>query len=313
MRGAALFAALAVLTPHAAAALDCAAPPNTFQRNICESPQAIEEWQRMEQTLRNTLAATVGDSARDAVQATQDRWLAMMGGWDVDATRKALENESLKGQIDYFQKEWGWRPKDATEAELLWQVKYRTKLLPALPSAYDDLHSLRAQFTGGPFSVSATNCFYLEAESARNLYSDHFCGGTISVQNESRVCSVSTYWYSGHINTVYSVDDVLNGQLVHRGNCDWNGMAPDCPDVDDGIASHPHWDSQESQDIKDIHQGILAATKAPSSPLLQIDPESWLNLNPTLYPDDWFTTCLTTPDYPPPDQVWPGDGPQPTP
>lgn len=311
MRGAAIFAALVSLTPMTAAALDCAAPPNAFLRNTCASPQAMRAWQDMEQALTAALAATPDPAGKAAIRATQDRWLAIMGGWNVDATRTAFADGEPKDSIDYFEETWGWRPKDATEAELLWQIRYRADVLPRLPAAFAELRDLRKQFSGGPFSISATGCFYLEPENTRNRSSDRFCGGTVSLQNDSRVCSVTDYWYSGHINTVYSVDDVVDGKLVHRGNCDFNGMAPDCPIEYSLPEDNAHWDPQVSRDVEDIRNDILAATREPVSPLRFIDPESWLTIEP--YPQDWLATCLTTPDYPPPDQLWPGLGPKPTP
>jgi hypothetical protein len=131
--------------------------------------------------------------------------------------------------------------------------------------------------------------------------------GTVSIQHEARVCSVLTYSYGSRENTVFSVDDVVDGKLVHRGNCEWNGPGPACPDPGEAATDDRHWTAYVSDNVRWIHEDIASAAKAPPSPLGKIDPAIW----PDIWPEDWFETCLTTPDYPSPDQLRPGSAAEP--
>lgn len=299
MRRAALLAAFA-LCPHGAAALDCAANP--FQRAVCALPEALAEWQKMEADL-----AAIQGPARPSLLATQDRWLAMMGSWDVEATRAYFAQEDTRSRLESFRQEWGWWPKDVADAEVAERLYYHRKTLSALPAAWADFEAMKASLPGATATL-ATGCYFVEPEAMPSGYSNSFCGGVLRFTLHGRICTISSYGYGDRINTVYAVDDIRGGKLSHRGNCDWNGLAPTCPDAVEGEAeSDAHWDSTESRDVLAMREDFAASTA--KGPLSSNDPEALQTLEP--YPDDWFTTCLTTPDYPPPDQVWAGDGPKP--
>ena len=242
--------------------------------------------------------ATVTGPARPAILATQDRWLAMMGGWDVEATRAALAGQDMTKTLDHAEKDFGWRPVDATDAELVWILRERTQSLALLPAAWADFEALKARHPGAVAKL-ATSCQYIPADQMPAGASMTFCGGTFSLQLGTRLCSVASYSYGNRINTVFSVDALENGTRRHRGNCDWNGAAPDCPSPDfpDPKA---HWDPVESRDVADLYHEL-------AKPGVENDPEAWVSVDEA----DWFDLCLTTPYYPPPDQIWPGIGPRP--
>lgn len=272
-------------------ALDCSALDNSFPSNVCMVPEAAEAWQKMEQALEDARAGAPDQATRDTIQASQDRWLGMMGGWDVDATRAALVDPSDAGIVDQT------NAAGTVDAQLAEAVQYRARrishLLENMASAKADLVRLAALNPPGLVLASDTGCFFNEPEAMPSGHWDTFCGGTLSLQRGGRVCSAMTYWFSGHVNTVFSVDDLVDGKITHRGHCDWDGVDLNCPDGGSGEASP--WDLQVTEDVEAIHSTILNSAAAPPSPLAPIDPESWSDL----YFSDWFDTCLTKTEYPP--------------
>lgn len=170
--------------------------------------------------------------------------------------------------------------------------------------------AFRGNFTGGLYSLTIAYCEYVPAEKMPSHYPMAACGGGVSIQNHSRLCTVEVYNYGDRINTVFTVDDVVGDALTHLGNCAWNGGAPPCPNKYSLPEEDAHWDSQASNDVKYLHRDLGVAISRPATALSSVDPELWLAVGENA---DWFATCLTTPDYPPRDQVWPGLGPQPTP
>jgi len=212
-----------------------------------------------------------------------------------------LIEEDTSQTLDFFENDWGWRPKDSTDAEILTQIRNRSETIARLPSAYAAFETLR-QAWPGRYAVTATSCFYVAADAMPNLNSDGFCGGTISFQSRDRVCSVMTYWYSGKINTVFSVDQVQGNDLHHLGHCDWNGAGPSCPG--EGSAPEDHWDNTISPDVEGLWRDL---TQPQGGRAGGNDPEAWAALDV----GDWFQTCLTSADYPPPALTWAGTGPKP--
>ncbi len=287
MRGLAL---ILVLVPGTAAALDCAAPPDAFQRAVCDSPEARAAWAAMDQALANALAAAPDDEARAITQGTQDRWLAALGAWDVEATLAALEAEGIAAEDPAA---------TLARAGLIDLITAQAGTLDRLPATLADIRALRAQFSGGPFSTSTSSCSFAEPEAMPSRTAAFVCGTTVSLQHGSRVCSVQDYVFGSGGNTVLSVDEVVDGALVHRGNCEWNG-SPLCPEPGEGATPDAHWAPDLSQNARASHADILAAAATPDAgPLGRIDPATW----PYLWPEDWFQTCLTTADYPPADQI----------
>lgn len=286
--------AVFLLVPGMAAALDCAAPKNSFLRNLCETPEAYAQWQVIEQSLQDTLAAAPDQAARDAIQASQDRWLGTMGMWDVDATRAALAARS-DGGLDL--NDDSDAASGSVEAQLTEVVALRSRQLPRLlvdfASAKADLARLAELSPPGFVLASDTGCFFVEPEVMPSGYWDGFCGGTLNLQRGARVCSVMTYWYSGHVGTLFSVDDLTDGKLTHLGHCEWDGLGSDCSDV--GADEATLWETDGSEDVEAIHRVILNSSASPPSPLSPIDPESWSDI----YSGEWFETCLTTEEYPP--------------
>jgi hypothetical protein len=287
VRGLALFLAL---VPGAAAALDCAAPPDAFQRAVCASPEARAAWQGMDQALAGALARAPDDEARAITQGTQDRWLAALGAWDVDATLAALEAEGL-AEAD--------PAATLARAGLIDLITAQAGTLDRLPATLAEIRALRAQVSGGPFATSTASCSFAEPEAMPSRRAAFVCGTTVSLQHLSRVCSVQDYVFGSGGNTVLSVDEVVAGALVHRGNCEGNG-SPLCPEPGAAATPEAHWSPDLSANARASHADILAAAAAPDvGPLGRIDPATW----PVLWPEDWFQTCLTTPDYPPPGQI----------
>lgn len=139
------------------------------------------------------------------------------------------------------------------------------------------------------------------------------CGGTLSLQNGNRVCSFSNAIHFDFQDAFDLVNDVRDGQLVHRGNCNTGSSELNCPAAVLEEYGPIHWNSVETQSAIAVQQALQGAAAAPPSPLHEIDPDAWSELQYRIWPDDWLATCLTTPDYPPPDQLWPDGEPKPTP
>lgn len=278
-----------ILWATGAAAQDCAA--DAFQRAVCALPEAKAAWAQMEADL-----AAIHGPARPAILETQARWLAMMGAWDVEATRGNVPERSQSVTLDYFEEHHAWRPKDSTDAEIIKRIEARSNDFAAFPKAWAEFEALKATIPGVAVTL-ATGCDYAPADVMPSGFSNLFCGGTVQMRLGDRACSIMAYGYGDRINTVYAVDDIGPSGPLHRGNCDWNGMAPDCPMAaeDDPEA---HWDPKVSRDVLDMRQDLQNPN---SGALAQNDPETWRSLSP--YPEDWFQTCLTTPDYPPSTQV----------
>ncbi len=276
-------------------ALDCSASDNSFLRNVCKLPEAAFEWQKMEQSLQDALAGAPDQTTRDAIQASQDRWVGIVGAWDVDATRAAIVDQSAasletSGANDIT-------AAVSVDKQLAEAVQYRarqiSRLLDGFASAKADLARLAELNPPGFVLASDTGCFFVEPEVMPSGYWDGFCGGTLNLQRGARVCSVMTYWYSGHVGTLFSVDDLTDGKLTHLGHCEWDGLGSDCSDV--GADEATLWETDGSEDVEAIHRVILNSSASPPSPLSPIDPESWSDI----YSGEWFETCLTTEEYPP--------------
>ncbi|NBZ87675.1 hypothetical protein [Stagnihabitans tardus] len=289
-----------------AAHADCAAPEGDFQATICADPglraKAEAIWTTATETLAQNRNPWVALGLRRSIRHQLD---AYGNAWDYAKAQPedsgACDDEPSSCAETWFTKDW------------LAERLERLSSFAADPSNLALLREemrFRRKFTGGPFGHDDANCGLLEPWVLERPYEDLHCAGTFRIQHHDRVCTAEVTWASGHYMTDLRVDQIVAGQPVLKGRCSildqggW-GSEPFCPemsidapqvgwttapdDFSDPLVARPDLDPMDPGETDVVAMAMLGPDGLPGG------------FAPPL--TDWFQTCLTTPDYPPPDQV----------
>jgi hypothetical protein len=299
---------LALASPaHADTCLD---PRSQFMTFVCADPELRTRRDKEVLNAKAALALIPDARIRAMIAADAAAERAALLTWDLSSTLKILETDpDLVAQIGQERMRTFDGPPPTPHEVLRYLVGQYISDQPQdnswLVEHAEAMVAFRRDFLKGKFSGDTLDCGFLPPLDW--VRSDLFCVGTIRVQNGGRVCGIVTHWASGHFYSYFVAADVEGRQLKLRGHCAMrqDAIGAICPFLDEydaGRDPDAGWNADAESEPE------LLASLSDVSPATRLgSPTLWANFADI----DELEHCLTTPDYPPPDQIWAGVGPRP--
>ncbi|QPF83022.1 DUF1311 domain-containing protein [Bradyrhizobium genosp. L] len=268
----ATLAIIAFVSP--ARAIDCHKASSTIEHMICADKRLQKADADMGGVYASLLNATGDTEIRDALVASQRRWLSrrderlgqMTGREDApdEDSRRGIVLQAIQDRTRYLARRSDADPK-----------------LPRLVEIALEQRRFTTQFSGGPFAGFETSCDFLPANSS---YS-YGCFSSQRYQNGNRVCILDQDWASGSVSEKHAVAEVVDGRLKTIATCSIGGGDENpCPDAEDPSASRGGWNSHPSP----------VADAPPARPLPRLDADVSIDTDAP-----WLRACLTSSRYPP--------------
>lgn len=263
--------------------MDCARASTRVEHQICSSKTLLKTDQEMSTTYSKLLRSISDPEIHAALIESQRRWIkAREEGINDPASADTADDD------DGAKASWADVLTKVTQDRTNYLRKQTAGGSAFVNSALNQRKALGPSGKG-PSAGYSTECMFIPDRQDPNSYT-YNCFGSMSRQQDDRVCTETDDFASYSAETTRTVIDISGGAQHLRATCGigYDGIKA-CPDnAIDPKAADGGWDMTASAD--------QAKNSAAGAEKLKLDPESSISIEDA----DWMNACLKDKTFPAP-------------